>query len=150
MRRHERSGEWLRASLATIWHACELRGDARAVALDPRLGGFTGVRVIADGSWGFAATSVMTEDAVADAARQATAIAKANEILLADDGETMLDVSSEASLQMESSPSAPDATTVLLSLWQHNMIGIRAERYINWGKRRPGSVQYIDSANYGN
>jgi len=38
----------------------------------------TGVRVIADGSWGFAATSEMTEDAVAAAARQATAIAKAN------------------------------------------------------------------------
>ena len=38
----------------------------------------TGVRVIADGSWGFAATSTMTEDAVAEAARQATAMAKAN------------------------------------------------------------------------
>ncbi|WP_086607132.1 TldD/PmbA family protein [Erythrobacter donghaensis] len=38
----------------------------------------TGVRVIADGAWGFAATDVMTEDAVAAAARQATAIAKAN------------------------------------------------------------------------
>lgn len=77
-------------------------------------------------------------------------LAKANEILLADDGETMLDVSSEASLQMESSPTSPaDASTVLLSLWQNNMIGIRAERYINWGKRRPGAVQFIDSANYG-
>ncbi|MFO6447018.1 TldD/PmbA family protein [Erythrobacter sp. NE805] len=38
----------------------------------------TGVRVIADGAWGFAATNEMTEDAVAAAARQATAIAKAN------------------------------------------------------------------------
>ncbi|QDX25630.1 TldD/PmbA family protein [Sphingomonas suaedae] len=38
----------------------------------------TGVRVIADGSWGFAATNELTEDAVAKAARQATAIAKAN------------------------------------------------------------------------
>ena len=37
-----------------------------------------GVRVIADGAWGFAATNVMTTDAVAQAARQATAIAKAN------------------------------------------------------------------------
>lgn len=76
-------------------------------------------------------------------------LVKANEILLADDGETVLDTSSEASLQMESSPTSPaDANTVLLSLWQHNMIGIRAERYINWGKRRPGAVQFIDSANY--
>jgi HK97 family phage major capsid protein len=77
-------------------------------------------------------------------------LVKANEILLADDGETMLDISGEASLQMDSAPTSPaDATTVMISLWQHNMIGIRAERYINWGKRRPGAVQFIDSANYG-
>ena len=38
----------------------------------------TGVRVIADGAWGFAATNDLTVDAVAKAARQATAIAKAN------------------------------------------------------------------------
>jgi len=37
-----------------------------------------GVRVIANGAYGFAATNVMTLDSVADAARQAVAIAKAN------------------------------------------------------------------------
>ncbi|GAA0638544.1 TldD/PmbA family protein [Brevundimonas lenta] len=37
-----------------------------------------GVRVIADGAWGFAATNILTAEAVADAARLATAIAKAN------------------------------------------------------------------------
>ncbi|EHM01147.1 caudovirus prohead protease [Acetobacteraceae bacterium AT-5844] len=77
-------------------------------------------------------------------------LAKASEILLADDGQTMLDVSREASLQMDSAPAnPPTATTVMVSLWQMNMVGIRAERYINWAKRRPGAVQYIDSANYG-
>lgn len=37
-----------------------------------------GIRVLADGAWGFAATNEMTVDAVAKAARQAVAIAKAN------------------------------------------------------------------------
>ncbi|MBU1346834.1 MAG: TldD/PmbA family protein [Alphaproteobacteria bacterium] len=37
-----------------------------------------GVRVIADGAWGFAATNEMTPEAVAEAARLAVAIAKAN------------------------------------------------------------------------
>ncbi len=37
-----------------------------------------GVRVIADGAYGFCSTNVMTLDAVADAARQAVAIASAN------------------------------------------------------------------------
>ncbi|HET6434725.1 MAG TPA: TldD/PmbA family protein [Xanthomonadaceae bacterium] len=37
-----------------------------------------GVRVLADGAWGFAATSSLTADAVAAASRQAVAIARAN------------------------------------------------------------------------
>jgi TldD protein len=37
-----------------------------------------GVRVIADGAWGFAATDEVTPDALAKAAEQAVAIAKAN------------------------------------------------------------------------
>jgi TldD protein len=37
-----------------------------------------GVRVIADGAWGFAATNILTAESVADTARLATAIAKAN------------------------------------------------------------------------
>ncbi|WP_029414767.1 TldD/PmbA family protein [Brevundimonas bacteroides] len=39
-----------------------------------------GVRVIADGAWGFSATNTMTPEAVAEAARLAVAIAKANAV----------------------------------------------------------------------
>lgn len=77
-------------------------------------------------------------------------LVKASEILLADDGQTLLDASREASLQMNTAPDSPaDASTVLTSLWQHNLIGIRAERFINWTKRRAGAAQWIDSAKYG-
>ncbi|PWE57654.1 phage major capsid protein [Metarhizobium album] len=77
-------------------------------------------------------------------------LAKASEVLLADDGQVMLDASNQASLQMDSAPTNPPvANTVMISLWQMNMVGIRAERYINWAKRRAGAVQYIDSAKYG-
>ena len=37
-----------------------------------------GIRVIANGTWGFAATSEVTKDSIASAAEQAVAIAKAN------------------------------------------------------------------------
>jgi HK97 family phage major capsid protein/HK97 family phage prohead protease len=77
-------------------------------------------------------------------------LAKAPEILLADDGQVMLDVSREASLQMDSAPTnPPTSSTVMVSLWQMNMVGVRAERFINWTKRRSGVVQYLDSVNYG-
>ncbi len=76
-------------------------------------------------------------------------LAKASEILLADDGQVMLDASNQASLQMDSAPANPPvANTVMVSLWQMNMVGIRAERFINWTKRRPGAVQYITCAAY--
>jgi HK97 family phage major capsid protein len=76
-------------------------------------------------------------------------LANAGDILLADDGQVTIDASREASLQMETAPdSPPTASTTLVSLWQHNMMAIRAERYINWAKRRSTSVAYISSAKY--
>jgi TldD protein len=44
----------------------------------------TGIRVIANGTWGFAATSDFTADGIAKAAAQAVAIAKANSKLQAE------------------------------------------------------------------
>lgn len=74
---------------------------------------------------------------------------KASEILLADDGQVLLDASREASVQMDSAPDAPPlATTVLMSLWQNNMVGLRAERWINWQPRRAGAVAWISGAAY--
>jgi hypothetical protein len=64
-------------------------------------------------------------------------------ILFADEGGVSIDVSREASLQMDSAPmNPPDATVVFQSLWQMNCVGLRAERTINWKKARTGSVQY--------
>jgi HK97 family phage major capsid protein len=74
---------------------------------------------------------------------------RASEIAIADEGGVDIDVSTEASIQMETAPTDPvTASTVLVSLWQHNLVGIRAERMINWVKRRAAAVQYIKAAKY--
>ncbi|EOR96120.1 TldD family protein, Actinobacterial subgroup [Arcticibacter svalbardensis MN12-7] len=44
-----------------------------------------GVRVIANGSWGFAATDILTDDSIAKAAEMAVAIAKGNSKLLTEE-----------------------------------------------------------------
>lgn len=76
--------------------------------------------------------------------------AKASEIMLADDGQTVIDASNQASLQLDTTPdSPPTGSSPLVSLWQMNMTGIRAERWINWAKRRATAVSYIAGANYG-
>lgn len=75
--------------------------------------------------------------------------AKAPEIMLADDGQTVIDASNQASVQMDTAPdSPPTASTNMVSLWQMNMTGIRAERWVNWKKRRSTAVSYIQNALY--
>lgn len=74
----------------------------------------------------------------------------ANSILIADDGGVDVDVSTEASIQAESAPDSPStASTVMISLWQRNLVGIRVERFITWKKARSGAAVYISGANYG-
>lgn len=73
----------------------------------------------------------------------------ANEVMVADDGGVDIDVSREASLQMESAPDSPEtASTVTVNLWQHNMVAFKAERFITWKKRRAEAVQLISGAAY--
>lgn len=72
-----------------------------------------------------------------------------SEILLADDGQTVIDSSNQASIQLDSAPdSPPGASTAYISMWQMNMTALRAERWINWKKRRTGVAQFIDRAKY--
>jgi HK97 family phage major capsid protein/HK97 family phage prohead protease len=85
---------------------------------------------------------------VSDNVPSATVIfVKASEILIADDGGVDIAVSREASLQLDSNPSEPPTTMV--SLFQQNAVALRAERYINWKRRRTQSVYYLTSVNYG-
>jgi HK97 family phage major capsid protein len=70
-------------------------------------------------------------------------------VLYADDGGVDISISREASVELDSVPVEPsDATTVLTSLWQANLVGIRAERFITWGKARATAVDRITSAAY--
>lgn len=74
-------------------------------------------------------------------------LANASDIFLADDGTVTIDASREASLQMNDAPTAGASTSV--SLWQTNSVGIRAERYINWQKRRASAVAVLTGVAWG-
>lgn len=70
------------------------------------------------------------------------------EIYLADDGSVTVDASDVASIQMDDAPTNSSSATVtatsLVSMWQTNSIALRAERFIWWGARRSGAIQWID------
>jgi len=79
-------------------------------------------------------------------------LANANDIWLADDGQVTVDASQEASLQMDTAPTVNSATptaTAMVSMFQTNSTAFRAERYINWARRRASGVAYITGVNWG-
>jgi HK97 family phage major capsid protein/HK97 family phage prohead protease len=69
----------------------------------------------------------------------------AGSVLLADDG-IKIDVSREASLQMDSAPT--DAAASSVSLWQNNLVGLRCERRICYRRRRDAAVQVLSAVSY--
>ena len=75
--------------------------------------------------------------------------AHAPSIFIADEGGIEIDASEEASVQMDSAPTDPPVdATVLTSFWQMNLVGLRVERHITWGKARSTAVDRITSAAY--
>ncbi|MDU3897845.1 MAG: hypothetical protein E7G69_15240, partial [Enterobacter sp.] len=63
-----------------------------------------------------------------------------------------VDMSREASLEMESDPTGDSVSptgTELVSMFQTNSVAIRAERWINWKRRRTAAVAVISGVNYG-
>jgi HK97 family phage major capsid protein len=73
-----------------------------------------------------------------------------SEIWLADDGSVTLDWSDQATIEMSDTPVGSSSATVtsngspFVNMWQTNSIALRAERFIWWGARRSGAIQWID------
>lgn len=79
-------------------------------------------------------------------------LVNASDIWLADDGQVTVDTSNEASLQMLDNPTNNSATgtpTTMVSMFQTNSTAFRAERYINWARRRASGVAYLTGVNWG-
>jgi HK97 family phage major capsid protein len=66
----------------------------------------------------------------------------ASQILHAEDPVIDVQMSTEASLQLDSTPTTPP--TPLVSLFQQNLMAIKAEQYEYWVKRRAAAVQIIN------
>lgn len=86
------------------------------------------------------------------AAGALVALVNASDIYLADEGGVSVDMSQEASLQMDNAPTNNSATptaTQLVSMFQTNSVAFRAERTINWAKRRASAVAALAGVNWG-
>ena len=88
------------------------------------------------------------------------AFVSAENIFLADDGGVSIDMSREASLEMSSTPTMSMGDAVgspytptpaqVVSMFQTNSVAIRAERFVNWARRRSAAVYYFTATGWGN
>lgn len=84
------------------------------------------------------------------------ALVNASDIWFGDEGGIKIDMSDQASLQMvggdddgSTQNSITPTATSMVSLWQTNSVGIRAERTLNWLRRRTSAVAYLSSVTWG-
>ena len=80
------------------------------------------------------------------------ALVNASDIYLADDGGISIDISTEASLEMDNEPTNDSVTpteTTLVSMFPTNSVAFLAERTINWKARRTSAAAYLHSVNWG-
>jgi HK97 family phage major capsid protein/HK97 family phage prohead protease len=79
-------------------------------------------------------------------------LVNAKDIYYGDDGGVTVDTSEHASLEMDDAPSHDSVTpteTTLVSMYQTNSVAFRAERRIDWMRRRDSGVQLIETVNWG-
>lgn len=70
----------------------------------------------------------------------------ASEIIIGNEDLLTIDISTEASVQMESSPAS--GPQQLVSFFSLNLVGIKVVVYRNWKRRRDAAVAYIDGVTY--
>lgn len=79
-------------------------------------------------------------------------LVNASDVYLGDEGGIAIDMSREASLEMDSAPSSNSTTPTaaqMVSMFQTNSVALRAERTINWARRRASAVAYLTGVAYG-
>jgi HK97 family phage major capsid protein len=94
---------------------------------------------------------IVTEYVPTDSTGSLLILANASDIYLGDEGGFAVDMSDQASLEMADNPAHNSTTPTpaqLVSLWQTNSVGFRAEREINWAKRRAQAVAYVSGVDY--
>lgn len=90
---------------------------------------------------------------VSEYAGTTVALVNASDVYFGDEGGVAVDMSREASLEMKDSGLTQDATAgtgvAMVSLWQSNLVGLRAERELNWMRRRASAVAYLTGVVWG-
>jgi HK97 family phage major capsid protein len=114
------------------------------------------VRILPDGSNGsIGGIPIYASNAIAGTTASTSRIIAmvASEVLMADASGAQIDISTEASLEMNTNPLAGDqspltTSVAMKSLWQAGLVGIKVTRPITWKVARSSAVEYLNNTNY--
>lgn len=70
----------------------------------------------------------------------------ASEVWLADDGAAQIELSQQASLQMDSAPA--EGAQAMVSLWQAGLSAVKVTRFVNWKLRRATGCAVITGVDF--
>jgi HK97 family phage major capsid protein len=124
-------------------------GQPEFPGLTPEGGTFLGKPVITSE---YVPSAYDPDGAGANVAGAIVVLAKAQDIFYGDEGGVTVDFSREASLEMADNPTGSSVTPTassMVSMFQTNSVAFRAERALNWMKRRPEAVAVLASVNWG-
>jgi HK97 family phage major capsid protein/HK97 family phage prohead protease len=134
------SGVWIMSSTTALWLSLMMTdlGTANAFpGMTVRGGNFLGMPTL-----------------VSNYVGDFVALVNAEDVWVADDGEVDIAMSTDASLEMSNTPTqdsgaATPVGTAVVSMFQTNSAAFRAERSINWARRRAGAVSWISGVTWG-
>ena len=90
---------------------------------------------------------------VSEYAGDTVALVNASDIYFGDEGGVQVDMSREASLEMLDGGFTQDGLAgtgaSLVSLFQNNLVALRAERHLSWKRRRASAVAYLTGVAWG-
>jgi hypothetical protein len=137
------SGVWIMSATTAL----------RLSMVRTELGNYAFPNISMSGGTFFNLPVIVSEHVPVDTAGGYVMLVNASDIYFADDGEVAVDMSQEASLQMLDNPTnasdSPPVATSLVSLWQTNSVGFRAERTLNWARRRASAVAVLGGVHWG-
>ena len=74
------------------------------------------------------------------------AVVDAGQLLVADAGELTFDVARHATVEMRTDTSSPPtASTVMVNLWAHNLVGLKCERTINYKIKSSAAIYTVQN-----
>lgn len=129
---------WLLAP-RTATYMATLRGSGGAAAyagLGPRGGKLLEIPVLTS-------NAMLTAESPSESS---IVLLAASELMLADDGDSRIEVSEQADVQLSTTPTTGAAQ--MTSMWQHGLAALRAERAVNWQMRHTAGCAYISQVQY--